>query len=463
MDYLPLIAFLITLAMLFLALIKFKISPPIAMFCAAIVMGLLSGMKTSQVLSFISSGFGATMSSLGLVIAFGSIFGSALSASGATEEMAKGLLRSFGSKNDYLALNIAGYIISIPVYFGSAYIMLSPLLNSLQKLTKKRLASYCVSLFIGLLLTHCIVAPTPGPVAVAAQMGVNLGWFIIYGIIVSLPASLICGWLFAKVIDKKPSELTEAEKAEEAAEISELLNNKDLLAPDPTKPSAKLAVSLVVFPIVLIIVGAICEIALPADNIIAMTLVFLGNNNIALFLAAMVSLIVLRKYLIPEKGENVSKVFENSAGEIGLMMIVLGVGGSFGTIIGNSGLAELLIGMLSGLNMPVSILAFLLAMLFRAAVGSGTVAMLTTVAVFAPIAAGMGASPTIVGLAICAGACGLTLPTDGAFWLPQWFNKLSVKEIFTTITTSSTMAAVVVLIMVLILDMFSGSLPGMFF
>lgn len=117
--------------------------------------------------------------------------------------MAKGLLRTVGPKNDLLALNLAGFIVSIPVYFASGYIMLSPLVNSLQEYTKKSKRGYAAALFTGLLLTHCIVAPTPGPVAVASQIGANLGWFIVYGIVISITASLICGWQYGNFLVRK--------------------------------------------------------------------------------------------------------------------------------------------------------------------------------------------------------------------------------------------------------------------
>ena len=196
-----LVVFLISMIFLLTVLIKFKWSASVGLVLATILMGLLSGMQVGELTGFISGGFGNTMTSTGLVIIFGCIFGEMLGSSGALEEIAKFLLRKVGSKHDYLAINLLGYVVSIPVYFGSAYVMLSPLLNSLQKLTNKKMIGYVNALFVGLLLTHCVVAPTPGPVAVAAEVGANLGWFIFYGMIVSIIASLICGWQFSNALN----------------------------------------------------------------------------------------------------------------------------------------------------------------------------------------------------------------------------------------------------------------------
>ena len=242
-----LIVFLISMVFLLVVLIRFKWSASVGLVSATIMMGLLSGMKIADLTGAISGGFGSTMTSTGLVIIFGCIFGEMLGSSGALEEIAKFLLRKVGSKHDYLAINLLGYVVSIPVYFGSAYVMLSPLLNSLQKLTNKKMTGYVNALFVGLLLTHCIVAPTPGPVAVAAEVGANLGWFIFYGLIVSIIASLLCGWQFSNGINAKGRK-----------EAQEFLDaNSDLIKADETKPSAGIGFALILFPIILIVLGAV--------------------------------------------------------------------------------------------------------------------------------------------------------------------------------------------------------------
>ena len=239
-----LLAFVITMIVLLVVLIKCKVSPGVALFACAVLMALLCGMPLTDTLTTMTGGFGSIMTSIGLLILFGGIFGAMLGDSGGMEELAKGLLRTFGKKNDMLALNLAGFIVSIPVYFGSAYITFSPLVTSLQKLTKKKTSAYVAALFTGLLLTHCIVAPTPGPLAVAGQIGANVGWFIIYGIIVSLPASLLCGWQYANILNKK---LTDADRKAGKAEAAEILNNDELIKADPNKPSAGLILALIAF------------------------------------------------------------------------------------------------------------------------------------------------------------------------------------------------------------------------
>ncbi len=454
-----LLAFAITMAVLLVILIKVKVSPGVALFACAILMALLSGMPLGDTLTTMTGGFGSIMTSIGLLILFGGIFGAMLGDSGGMEELAKGLLRTFGKKNDMLALNLAGFIVSIPVYFGSAYITFSPLVSSLQKLTRKKTPAYVAALFTGLLLTHCIVAPTPGPLAVAGQIGANVGWFIIYGILVSLPASLLCGWQYGNILNRK---LTKADKEAAKAEAAALMSNDELTKADPTKPSAGLILALIGLPILLIIINSVCSVLLPADSFVTMFFAFVGNNNVALFIAMLVTGVVLRKYLVPKVSESVWKYIDKSSDGMGNILMVIGCGNCFGAILQKSGLGDALVTMLSQFNIPIILLAFLLAMIIRAAVGSATVAMLTTVAIVGPSAVALGFSPVVVGLAICAGTVGLTLPTDAAFWLPARYNDLSVSDAFVATTWPTTLASLTAFGIILLINLFSGVLPGLF-
>lgn len=454
-----LIAFMITMIILLVSLIIFKVSPGVSLFLCAIAMALLCGLPLTDTLGYLTSGFGSIMTSIGLLILFGGIFGMMLGDSGGMEELAKGLLRTFGKKNDMLALNLAGFIVSIPVYFGSAYITLNPLVTSLQKFTKKKTSAYVAALFTGLLLTHCVVAPTPGPLAVAGQIGANVGWFIIYGIAVALPASLLCGWQYANILNSRAAGTGPEEKG---AEIAGILDDKELLKADPGKPSAGLTLLLIALPIVLIVINSVCGVLLPADHMLNLIFGFLGNNNVALFIAMIVSGFVLRGYLVPAVSPTLWNYIDKTSDSMGNILMVIGCGNCFGTILQKSGLGDALVELLSKMNIPVILLAFVLAMIIRAAVGSATVAMLTTVSIVGPTAVAMGMSPVIVGLAICVGTVGLTLPTDAAFWMPARYSSLTVKEAFAATTYPTTLASLAGFAVVLVLHLFSGILPGMF-
>lgn len=454
-----LLAFVLTMAVLLVALIKFKISPGLALFGSAILMALLGKVPLPDMLTYLTTGFGNMMTSIGLIIIFGGIFGMMLGDAGGMEELAKGLLRIVGRKNDLLAINLAGFIVSIPVYFGSAYIMMAPLVTSLQKITRKKTTSYVAALFTGLLLTHCVVAPTPGPTAVAGQLGANLGWFILYGILVALPASLLFGWQYGNFLNRN---LSKEEKAAEKEEARSIISNEELLKADPTKPSALKIMLLIMFPIILIIIGSIVTVTVSPETFVYGLFTFIGNNNIALFIAIIVTSVVLRKYLVENTGSSLMQYIDKSSDKLGNILMVIGCGGCFGTVLQKCGLGDALVEFMSGWNMPILLLAFLLAMIIRAAVGSATVAMLTAVSIIGTAAVTMGYSPVIVGLTICSGTVGLTLPTDAAFWLPARNNNLETNDAFIATTYSTTGASIIAFIIILILNQFAGILPGLF-
>lgn len=448
----PLLAFAIVFAVLLIALIKFKVTPSVGLFAAAIIFGIMVGMPASDILSKLPAGFGNMMTSIGLLIVFGSIFGDILGESGATEEMAKGMVRLFGKKNDLLALNLVGFILSIPIYFGCAYIMTSPLVNALQKISKKSMKGYVIAIFTGLMLTHSCVAPTPGPLAVAGQVGANVGWFIIWGLVVCLPASLLVGWLYANLVVSKEA------KREARAAMKQIVEDDDLLAPDPTKPSALTAFLLVIFPIVLIVFASVLALFV-SEGPVFTVINFIGNSNIALFIAMLVTGFVLRKY-IPNK--TVMNFIDESANRTGNILLIVGAGGCFAAMLGATTMSNDLVEIMSATNMPLILLGFLLAFFIRAAVGSATAAMLTSAAIAGSVCVAAGMSPVIAGMSVCLGANAATFPTDVTFWFPSQYNGLNTKDCIMTTTVPCILSGLIGLAILTVLNAFSGILPGMY-
>lgn len=312
----PLIAFLIVFVLLLIALIKLKVTPSVGLFAAAIIFGLMVGMPAADILSKLPAGFGNMMTSIGLLIVFGSIFGDFLGNSGATEELAKGMVRLFGKKNDYLALNLVGFILSIPIYFGCAYIMTAPLVTALQKISKKEHEGLCHRHLYRPDAYPQLRRTYSWPSGRRRQIGANVGWFIIWGIIVCLPASLLVGWVYANLVNSKE----EKQRARDA--MKEIVEDEDLLAPDPTKPSALKAFLLVMFPIVLIVFAAIFSLFV-TEGPVYTVINFVGNSNIALFIAMLVTGYVLHPYM-PEK--TVMQYIDAYADRTGNVLLIVGAG-----------------------------------------------------------------------------------------------------------------------------------------
>ena len=180
-------AFVISLAAIIVSVVKLRLHPFLSLLIGSLLMGFLSGIKPDKILESICAGFGGTMGDVGILILLGVILGELLHNSGATRNIAGRLLKLFGVENTPLAINITGYLICIPVFFDAAFVILIDLMRQLSQRGKIALNVLVSSLAIGMTMTHAMVIPTPGPVAVAGIMGANIAWFIFYSLIVSLP------------------------------------------------------------------------------------------------------------------------------------------------------------------------------------------------------------------------------------------------------------------------------------
>lgn len=444
------IAFLLSMVYLLVTIIKFKMNAFYALLTGSFLLGIAVGMPLPSINNSITGGFGGALGSLGIVVGLGAILGSLLSMSGATEQLAEGVLKVAGKDKSSLAMNLIGYIISIPVYMGSAYIILNPLCKNLSRETKKNVVVYATSLSIGLLVTHCLVIPTPGPLAVASTLGINMGWFILYALVVSICASLVGGWLYGEFMGKKyPYEESEMAAAVHA-------EDKESAAQD--RPSMGLSVGLILLPIVIILLGTVIPLLIPGETVASLGAFLSGNSGlVALVISDIVAFLALKKYI----DEPYSKIITKTFNEQGEMFLVLGAGGAFGGIISAGGVGDALVAVLSNMNISVLVLAFILCMLLRAALGSATVALLTTATILGPVASQMGVNMVLLGLAICTAAIGLALPTDGGFWLVEKLDNLGFKKTMISFTGGATVASLVGFAIIMVLNACSGFLPGL--
>ena len=202
-DYTLISAVIIGINVLIFLILKLRVQAFIALLIASIVVGVISGMNPSEIISTMQEGMGNTLGFVAMVVGLGAMFGAILEHSGGAEALANFLVNKFGEKNASWALVIAGFFIAIPVFFDVAFIILVPIIYSLQRKTKKSLLLYGIPLLAGLAITHAFIPPTPGPVAVADILNADLGWVILFGFVVGIPTAIISGPVFGKYIAKK--------------------------------------------------------------------------------------------------------------------------------------------------------------------------------------------------------------------------------------------------------------------
>ncbi len=413
------ILLLLAITFIVVTTVKYKWHPFLALLFAALGFGAFSGTMTlDQVIKSVNTGFGNTVGYIGIVILAGSIIGTFLEKSGGAHALARRTLKVTGEKNVPLALGIIGYVISIPVFCDSGFIVISPLAKAMTKQAKISYAVGAIALSLGLITTHSIIPPTPGPVGAAGILNADLGLILILGIPVSL-AALTAGWLFATRVVPKVRYDYKAEDLPAAEKMTE-------------KPSAGKSLLPIFVPIVLIILRSVA--LLPSSpfgsgNISVLT-AFLGQPVIALLIG------VLLAFLLPKK---LTKEMISPAGWVGeavlaaaTIIIITGCGGAFGQVLQNSGIGDFIKENLGGARSLGILLPILIAASFKTAQGSGTVAIITGASLMAPLVSPLGmdtpVAKALVVVALGSGSLMASHVNDSYFWVVTQLSRMNVNQ-----------------------------------
>lgn len=398
---------------------RYNVHPFLALLFAALGYGLLSGMELPLIVQSINDGFGGTLGKIGMVIVLGVIIGAFLEHSGGAFKLAEVVLKIIGRNRVHEAMGIIGFIVSIPVFADSGFIILNPLNKSLSKKAKLSIAGTSVSLILGLMLTHVMVPPTPGPIAAAGIIGADVGLVMLLGLIVSA-ISLVVAIIYSKrvaaktYIDPNP-DLTEAEVEEKIRQA----------------PSAAKSFLPIIIPILLIVGKSIVEFNLKDGETgtwLVQLLSFIGSPVIALTIGMLLAFTLPKKFdrnILSTSGW-VGKALVDAA----IIILVTGAGGIFGAILQNSGIAEVMTGLLSGVSLGIW-LPFILTAAIKTAQGSSTVALITTASILAPMAASLGfdseMQKALLVVAIGAGAAVVPHANDSGFWVVTQLTGMDIK------------------------------------
>lgn len=397
---------------------KLKVHPFIALFLVALIYGLVAGMSFDLIVNSINQGFGDTLGKIGLIIILGVIIGAFLENSGAAYTMADRILKLIGKKRVTIAMGMIGYLISIPVFADSGFILLSPLNKSLSKKAGISLAGSAVALALGLTVTHTLVPPTPGPIAAAGILNADLGLVIIWGLIVSalalIPALFFSIKYAAKTYIDPDPDVSEEE-----------INEKMKDAPGALKSSLPIFI-----PIFLIVLKSVVKsFGKGLDESIIKIISFIGEPVIALLIGVFLSLLLPKKLHI-EKMLSTTGWVGNSFKDAASIILITGAGGIFGKVLQNSDIANVIGGTLGSIHLGIW-LPFLLAAAIKTAQGSSTVALITTASIMMPMMNALGfvtgIEKAFVVLAIGAGSAVFSHANDSFFWVVTQFSDIDVK------------------------------------
>lgn len=410
---------LLSVLLIILLTAKFNVHPFLALLGAALFFGLFSEMSLEMVLQSVNDGFGGTLGKIGIVIVLGVIIGAFLEHSGGAFKLAEIILGIIGKKRVHAAMGIVGFIVSIPVFADSGFIILNPLNKSLSKRAGLSIVGTATALILGLMITHVLVPPTPGPIAAAGIIGADVGLVMLVGLVIGAISLVLAIFYCRKMgarhyIDPNP-DITEEE-------IKEKIEN----APGPVK-----SILPILVPILLIVGKSLMDFNLEeGQEQLAWVkfLSFIGQPVIALIIGMLISFLLPKKF--DKKLLSTTGWVGKAMGDASNIILITGAGGIFGTILQNSGIAGTLADTLSTANLGIW-LPFLLCAAIKTAQGSSTVALITTASIIAPLLGTLGFTTDIdkalVVAAIGAGAMVVSHANDSGFWILTQFSGIDVK------------------------------------
>lgn len=415
----PIIGLIVAVFVLVWLVLRTRVHALIAMLAAACIAGLLGGMGIDKTLSVITSGFGTTLGSIGLVIGLGVMMGRLLEVSGAAERIAWSFIKWLGKRREEWALAITGYIVSIPIFVDSAFVILYPVAKALAKSGKRSLLTLGVALAGGLVVTHHTVPPTPGPLGVAGIFNVDIGAMLLTGMALAVPCVIgivfYAQWLDKRYPDFVPRTLNADEVNAALEQYNKEKEQKDL-------PSLTLSLLPIVVPIVLIFLKAICSTLATiegwsglATHPVVQAINFVGSPVIALAISVLLAVYTL----VPRMDKHTTaERLEEGLQSAGIILLVTGAGGALGAILRDSGAGQQLAEQVANLPISPILIPFIVATLVRLIQGSGTVAMITAASISAPILAQIpGINMLLAAQAATMGSLFFGYFNDSLFWV----------------------------------------------
>jgi transporter, gluconate:H+ symporter family len=418
-----LIGLLIGIVLLIFMVLKTKIQAFLALIITTVVIGVIGGMPLNTItldngtkfgiLQSITSGFGNTLSSIGIIIGFGVMLGAIFEETGAAKRMALCFLKVFGKNKEEEAMAFTGFLVSIPIFCDSGFIILSPIAKAISKVTKKSLISLGVALAAGLVITHTMVPPTPGPLGVCGIFGIDVGEFILLALVLSIPMTIVAIIYARKYIAKKLNWIVNEKDEIVPAPVGTVASDDAINLDEKDLPSTFSSFLPILLPVVLILINTVST-AMKMTGGIFTILIFLGQPIVAVGIGLLTAIFVLGRKM---SRKEILSFMEQGMMSAGIIMLVTGGGGALGQIIKDSGLGTYMAEGITAMHVPIILLPILISTVMRFIQGSGTVAMTTAASISAPIILASGANPVLSALACCVGSCFFSYFNDSYFWV----------------------------------------------
>lgn len=427
---------LLGIVVIILLTARYRVHAFFALFIACFIVGIGVGLPVTSILSAMKEGFGRIMQSLGFIIVLGTTLGILLEHSGSTRVMANFILKQTGERKASLAMSITGFIVGLPVFCDSGYIVLSGLNQSLAKRTNISVVAMAVSLATGLYSVHCLIPPHPGASAAAATIGADFGKLILIGISVAVPG-MIVGHLWAKYAAKK---------------IQHVAATQEHITDSGPAPSVLMAFLPVIVPILLITINSFFAVEKNRGHSLQKIFSIFGEPVFALTVGVILAFINIHKLT----KKHVSILLQESAEKAGGILVIIGSGGAFGAVLAATKIGEQFSQAVNLQSMGI-LFPFLLTFLLKTAQGSSTVAIITASSIVLPLLAGLGLDSEngklLSVLAMGAGSMMISHANDAYFWVISKFSGLEMKAMLKSYSVATILMGSITLFIVYILSL----------
>lgn len=413
----------IAIAIIIIGIVVIKMNPAICMVVGSIYMGVSCGFSFSQTTEIISSGFGNMMMSMGLPIGFGVILGQLMSDTGAANVIAETIVSKFKNEKAIFAVGLAGFILSIPVFFDVTFVILIPIGIAISRQINKPICYITGALSTGAAISHSLVPPTPNPLVAGDLFGFNTGLMVIYGLVIGMIALICTVFVYSKILSKTKLWNDEKDVNHNSIVVDELIKQKESNSSE--RPNFLISMLPIIIPVIAILCGTAGEAIYGKGNVPELGL-FLGNKLIAILFGTLAAYAIGYKY-IGKLGVDTSA--NQGLKTAGIVLLITGAGGSFGEIIKVTDIGNHLIsamGISTDNVIMVLLFSYFIAFIFRVAQGSGTVAGITSMTIMAAIAPQVPVHPIYIAIACLAGGNSIGHVNDSGFWVATNLSGLTI-------------------------------------
>jgi gluconate:H+ symporter, GntP family len=412
-----------------------KLNPVITLLVTALALAIVAGMPLPAIIHSFEVGVGGTLGHIAIIVALGTMLGKMMAESGAADQIAHTLVRTFGEKNLPWAMLVIALLVGLPAFFEVGFVLLIPILFTVARRTKTSVIMAGLPMVAGLSVVHGLIPPHPAAMLAVTIYHADVGRTILYGLLIGTPTAIIAGPLYAKLIAphvQLPAENPMADQLTIRDESHKL-------------PGFWLSVLTIVLPVMLMLIGSWADTFSTPGSSLNNSLRLVGNDDMALLVGVLFSFItlgVMRGF----SRDTILRFSNECLGPTAAITLLVGAGGGFGRVLQDCGVSGAIIVVAMKSHVPLLLLAWLLAAAMRLATGSATVAMATAANIVAPIALqSTGVHPELLAIATGAGALIFSHVNDGGFWLVKEYFNMTVGQTMKTWSVSETIISVTAL------------------